>query len=194
MLHISLVSNNIYFKFGLKVLIQKVMQENNKDFFCSSHSVNDDDSTPSHIVFRDFMIVINLKSKIGNHTNPDLSIYIPFSYQLHNIEELTNQIRKAIVIASMTRNDFLKENIYKDIGIKRHSQLSAAELAIVYLIGEGSDMNEISKILRRSERTVNTHCRNAMHKMAMKSRAELYRYASQLAHVRPEDEVMTICL
>lgn len=196
MLDINIVSDNLYFRYGIHGLIQDAIKGHEDKTLYFTFCVTGSDNRAHTLIFRDFMVSVNLRSPDckSDGQQPYLAVHIPFVCQLDKWEEIVIKIKRIILIARMTRDDFLKDDIFKNIGIRRHSQLSVSETTIMYLTGEGKDINEISDILKRSERTVSTHYRNAMSKMGMKSRAMFYRYASQIAHFDPETEVMTVCL
>lgn len=81
----------------------------------------------------------------------------------------------------MNAPGFASHENYKRTGLKQFMQLSSTESKVMLMIGQGYDTVNISRMLGRSEKTVNTHCRNAIRKMGMINRVEFYKYASFIA-------------
>lgn len=57
-----------------------------------------------------------------------------------------------------------------------HERLSGRECDVVIMIASGKKVNEIAKVLSRSEKTISSHLARAREKMNMKSNAEIIRY------------------
>jgi DNA-binding NarL/FixJ family response regulator len=59
------------------------------------------------------------------------------------------------------------------------TQLSAREVEIIHCVAEGNNSKEIANKLYISEHTVKTHRRNIMHKLSVKTSAELIHLATE---------------
>jgi DNA-binding NarL/FixJ family response regulator len=70
-------------------------------------------------------------------------------------------------------------------GHDREEELTPREQEIVKLAAEGNTNREIAEILELSEKTVENHRSNAMHKLGMRDRVELVRYAIRRGLIEP---------
>ena len=66
-----------------------------------------------------------------------------------------------------------------------HSGPTKRERDVVILVAEGRSNKEIGAALNISAKTVESHRRNVMHKLGLKSTAELVRYAVRDGLVQP---------
>ena len=192
MLKILIVNDDIYFAKGLKSLISEVNKDMVKmhiDFAASgSHAA----SNEVHVVFREYLASVRLKKKERTWpsdmcANGNMILHIPFSCHDDNLQEIMGKIKKLLLIASMDHSGISSRERYKNIGLKDFMQLSTTESKVMQLIGEGYNTEFISKMLNRSEKTINTHCRNASRKLGMGNRFEFYRCASFIASSGSKD-------
>ena len=196
---ILIESENVFFKKGLESLIEKSVLEigiNNLAF------INEDDSTAKseiiNIILRDSSISINLFKNKKNINNPypnkeKSTLHIPFICKNKKMPDINRVIEKIIFIASMDGNDFINDDFYRITGLKKHEQLSLTETKIMLLVGRGNNINNISKQINRSERTINAHFRNASRKMKLSKKTDFYNYAKFIATCR-RNERKTLCL
>ncbi len=68
-----------------------------------------------------------------------------------------------------------------------HALLTSRERQVLQLAAEGKTCPEIGARLHLSERTVERHLANAMHKLGLRSQTELVRYALRRRLLPPED-------
>lgn len=199
MLQVTIISNNAYFKSGLRNLLAGMTGGNDTgDALPLTFSFQHDPCTVPDIIFRDFMVTINMISRRGYRNAQAWQergqvIHIPFSCRGLTIEEIAMKVRKIFLVASAGYGAATHTDFYKSAGLKRYSQLSVTENNIMLLTGQGNDTSEISRLLHRSERTIGTHCRNAIKKMGMENRLEFYKYASCLAKYG-EGNGITLCM
>lgn len=199
MLQIVIDSNNGYFELGLQYLLLRMKNHNHQsDDVSLNFTLSKRDISLPDIIFREFMVTINIKHEPGtrkNHSLAEISrtIHIPFICRSHNMDDIILRIRKILLIASMGYGASTRTDIFKAAGLKRYLQLSATENNIMLLTGKGHDASDISRLLHRSERTIGVHCRNAIKKMGMENRLEFYKYATWLARFGNSDEI-TLCL
>ena len=67
----------------------------------------------------------------------------------------------------------------------REEQLTPREEEVVKLVAEAHTNKEIAELLGLSEKTVENHRSNAMHKLGMRDRVELVRYAIRRGLIEP---------
>lgn len=196
---ILIESENVFFKKGLASLIEKSVLEIGINDFAF---ITDDDSTAKseiiNIILRDSSISINLFKNKKNINTPypnqeKSTLHIPFICKNKKMSDIKRIIEKIIFIASMDGNDFINDDFYRVTGLKKHEQLSLTETKIMLLIGRGNNLNNISKQINRSERTINVHFRNASRKMKLSKKTDFYNYAKFIATCR-RNERKTLCL
>lgn len=198
MLKIIIFNDNIYFSKGLKSLILDVsngMLKKRIDFIIPDNYIA---SNEAHIIFRGCLASVRLKKKERTwpsdmYANSNMILHIPFSCHDDNLQGIMGKIKKLLLIASMDYSGVTTREKYKSIGLKDFMQLSTTESKVMQLIGEGHNTEFISKMLNRSEKTINTHCRNASRKLGMVNRVEFYRCASFIANSGSKDWSI-ICL
>jgi DNA-binding NarL/FixJ family response regulator len=78
---------------------------------------------------------------------------------------------------SATLAEHLAGNLMSDTGRPKHEALSDRELQVLRMIGAGKTVKEIGFDLHLSEKTVSTYRTRLLEKMAMRTTAELVRYA-----------------
>jgi DNA-binding NarL/FixJ family response regulator len=66
-----------------------------------------------------------------------------------------------------------------------HAGLTKRERDVVKLVAEGHSNKEVGAALSISAKTVESHRRNVMHKLGLKSAAELVRYAVRIGLIQP---------
>lgn len=194
---ISIESKNLYYSKGLEFLIKESLSENTIKYFLS---VTDDitEADVINITLRDSSISINLfeqtkKVEDLNPNNKKSTIHIPFVCKNRKITDIKWIIEKALFIASLDKHEFINDDFYRITGLKKHEQLSLTETKIMLLIGNGNNVNFISRQLRRSEKTITVHYRNASRKMKLNNKAEFYNYAKFIVSCQ-RNERKTVCL
>lgn len=194
---ISIESKNLYYSKGLEFLIKESLSENTIKYFLS---VTDDitEADVINITLRDSSISINLfeqtkKVEDLNPNNKKSTIHIPFVCKNRKITDIKWIIEKAFFIASLDKHEFINDDFYRITGLKKHEQLSLTETKIMLLIGNGNNVNFISRQLRRSEKTITVHYRNASRKMKLNNKAEFYNYAKFIVSCQ-RNERKTVCL
>ncbi|WP_380182317.1 helix-turn-helix transcriptional regulator [Kalamiella sp. sgz302252] len=152
------------------------------------------------IIFRDIIITIFCKKESSdpfrgkNKADKQVTaLHIPFICRGDNLPQITGKIKKILMIANMNAASLTSREGYKINGLKEFMQLSSTESKVMLMIGQGYDAEAISRILGRSEKTVHTHCRNAIRKMGMLNRMDFYRYASFIARSEGK-KGNTLCL
>lgn len=188
MLKIAVVSDNLYYRKGLETLIMKAGHTVRDGVISIVSASNRAAAEEADIVFRDIMISVfsdkNKREKSSRKIraeNSSSALHIPFICRGDNLPQITGKIRKILMIAGSNSLGFSSRENYKITGLKGFMQLSSTESKVMLMIGQGYDTGNISKMLGRSEKTVNTHCRNAIRKMGMINRVEFYKYASFIA-------------
>jgi DNA-binding NarL/FixJ family response regulator len=81
-----------------------------------------------------------------------------------------------------------QQALIKDVlgrGESREEQLTPREEEVVKLVAEAHTNKEIAALLGLSEKTVENHRANAMHKLGMRDRVELVRYAIRRGLIEP---------
>jgi Response regulator containing a CheY-like receiver domain and an HTH DNA-binding domain len=150
----------------------------------------------SVVIFREN--VVSLQYHTNNHliehgNNGVCSLDIPFICSDLNLDEIRIKLEK---IALITRLPYFQcdiKTLYQRLGIKEYQQLSSMEYTVLSYYGKGYGPQDIALKLDCSEKNVNTHCRNAMRKMGMLKRMELYQYASVIASNDGRKRI-TLCL
>lgn len=191
---ISVESKNLYYCKGLEFLIKESLsQEKIENFLPVTDHIAACDSI--NITLRDSSISINLyeKTKDWNPNRKKSTIHIPFVCRNKKMTDIRWIIEKALFIASLDKHKFINDDFYRMTGLKKHEQLSLTETKIMLLIGNGNNVELISRQLRRSEKTITVHCRNASRKMKLNNKAEFYNYAKFIVSCR-RNERKTLCL
>jgi len=195
---IRIASDNIYYISGLESLIKDMMDAHEREKFSFVAAKNEQAPGVTNIVFRDMMVSIFLhkKEKLWYRHEGEgktVVLHIPFICRNENLPAITGKIRKILTISETECTQFSRQRNYRSIGLKDFMQLSATENKIIFLIGKGYRPECISRMLNRSEKTINTHCRNAIRKLGMINRVEFYKYASFVASCTNK-EWNTLCL
>lgn len=198
MFRVIILSEDYYFANGLSELIKSsVLSHPDIKILKSDRGENVDRGT---IIFRESLVSIHLGDKekglslLKDTKKPSsMTIHIPFLGRNSSLTELSIRLKKILMIAEMDLTYFMSCDMPKAVGIKKHLQLSLTEEKIMLLIGKGYDSANISKILSRSEKTINTHFRHAARKLGFINRADFYKYASFLAHSESRG-IKTLCL
>jgi len=188
MLKITVASEDVFYRKGLESLIVKTGNII-KDGLVEILSDKDGSAVAeADIVFRDIMISISFNNNRcgrfagkGRAENSLPTLHIPFTCRGDNLQQITGKIKKILLIASNNALYATSRESCKIAGLKKFMQLSSTESKVMLMVGQGYDTGNISRMLGRSEKTVNTHCRNAIRKMGMLNRVEFYKYASYIA-------------
>lgn len=195
---VSLQSDNLYYTFGLSLLVNEVNSVLSKSPLYFLVGESSSDSNEKNIIFRDMMVSVHLKKENrrwkSDNISPCKEIYhIPFGCRQNSLSEIMGKLEKILLIAHMDYSSFIRPENHKSIGLKDFRQLSLTECKVLLLIGKGYNIGHISRMLNRSEKTINTHYRNTIRKLGMLNRAEFYKYASFIAHGASKD-CNTLCL
>jgi DNA-binding CsgD family transcriptional regulator len=188
--NVKIVSDNYFYKYGLRKMISLLNLE------CHSLRSLEFTSSPT-IVFRKSLVSIcypipPADSKGITYTS-HFSIDIPFVCDSLSINEVQAKLEKIIILSHIKITAENIKNIHEKMGAKRYMQLSSMENIVLRLIGKGYWIQDISVKLNCSEKTVSTHCRNAMRKMGIVKKSELYHYASWVVQHADKDRI-TLCL
>ncbi|MTD28134.1 helix-turn-helix domain-containing protein [Erwinia sorbitola] len=191
-------SENVFYKKGLETLILALAVKQGTGAVIIADCVRTREGDVINVIFRDSAISINMFKKDNPSYKSALkeskeTIQVPFSCRNRKLTEIGWMIEKILFIASMSLDDFVNDDFYQVTGLRKHEQLSLTEANIVLLIGKGNNVRVISKELRRSEKTINVHCRNASRKMGMINKVDFYNYAKFIATCR-KNERKTLCL
>ncbi|KFK94343.1 hypothetical protein IV04_07260 [Serratia sp. Ag1] len=159
-----------------------------------SHSID-----KANIIFSDLMVTVNIFDKTrccekrhyvkGNK----LTVHIPFKNQDACLTEIALKMKRILHIAKLNYHPMKDLDIYKDFGLKKHLQPSTTESKIMFLVGEGHNIQDISKIMNRSELTVGNHCRSITKKMGGVNRVEFYKCALMMANFASKERLL-LCL
>lgn len=151
----------------------------------------------ANIIFRKAMVSINYcipPADSGNPQHPKvLSVDIPFVCDTLSINEIQVKLEKILSLARMTFLSSNKKEIYQQVGAKRYLQLSSMENQVLHYLGKGCCAQDIAAELGCTEKTVSTHSRNAMRKMGIVKKSELYHYAAWVVQ-HTDKERITLCL
>ncbi|MEW5558881.1 helix-turn-helix transcriptional regulator [Enterobacter asburiae] len=189
--NVTIVSNDYFYKYGLRKMITLV--EPPPDNSSSTWHRN----SPADITFRKSVVSINYHLKPSppakhRHSTP-FSIDIPFNCDSLTINEVQAKLEKILSLARLPLSEENKKDIFQKIGGRRYLQLSAMENQVLHNLGKGYCAQDIAAILGCTDKTVSTHCRNAMRKMGITKKSELYHYASWMVqHI--DSERITLCL
>ncbi|CAH6320573.1 helix-turn-helix domain-containing protein [Pantoea agglomerans] len=202
MLNILLVDYDFYHRKGLSTLIYNQLAKKGKERVCFLLPSQNDNQGVVDIIFRNDMVTIYIEDKNKRCTTAEtleqspgkITIHVPFTLRNQPLNVVSQKIKKIVEIASSDYRELAnKEDVCWRLGLKQHTQLSDTENHVMVMIGHGYDSNHISKIMKRSKKTISTHYRNASRKIGMSNRAEFYRFASFIASCRREER-NTICL
>lgn len=202
MLNVLLMDHDFYQRKGLSILIYEQLAEKGYCPVCFLLPSQEENQNLANILFRKDMVTIHVFNKIQNNNRDDLiqeepqklTIHVPFKIRHQSLSDITIKISKILTIA---KSDYLslinKDEVCWRFGLKQYAQLSSTESDVMMLIGRGYDSTDISKMLKRSRKTISTHYRNASRKIGVSNRAEFYRFASLVASCQ-HGQRNTICL
>lgn len=188
--NVTIISDNHYYNYGLRKMITSL----NTDVHTRAPQ-----SLPTHstITFRKTLVSINycLLSKDPRKHRPPVpfSIDIPFNCRGLSINEIQAKLEKILSLSNIILADDNNINIYESVGAKRYQQLSSMENQVLLYLGQGFCTQKIATKFGCSEKTVSTHCRNAMRKMGITKKSELYHYASWVSQ-HTDNKRITFCL
>ncbi|MRS88779.1 hypothetical protein GJV04_01840 [Enterobacteriaceae bacterium RIT714] len=182
--NIKVYTDNYYYKFGLYQMLAH---------FCRFENPLPDSKIVKGkacgIVFRQ-----NVASIIYPKNEQTVqTLDIPFVCNTLNLSEINAKLEKIMMMTHYPYFECDKRVVYQRLGIKSYHQLSGAEYTVLCYCGKGYRPKDIANVLECSEKTVNTHCRNAMRKMGMSKRTELYQYATMIM-CNEGRERSTLCL
>ncbi|WP_421531683.1 LuxR C-terminal-related transcriptional regulator [Lelliottia amnigena] len=190
--NIKILSDNYYYRLGVYHLLDEIYHLNSP----MNSNTESKELKASVVIFREN--VVSLQYHTNNHliehgNNGVCSLDIPFICSDLNLDEIRIKLEK---IALITRLPYFQcdiKTLYQRLGIKEYQQLSSMEYTVLSYYGKGYGPQDIALKLDCSEKNVNTHCRNAMRKMGMLKRMELYQYASVIASNDGRKRI-TLCL
>ena len=103
-----------------------------------------------------------------------LNLGISGAFDKHRpLNELDNAVACVLKGKRYVSSSFCASLATTKIGEVAHKSLSAKELEVVRLYGQGLGGREIAKRLNRSEKTISRQKRTAMHKLGLRSLSEL---------------------
>lgn len=181
--NVNIDTDNYYYKFGLYQMLAHIyrFEKPLPGIKKMQGQVN--------IIFRQ-----NIASIIyPTHEPTSNTLDIPFVCNTLNLSEINAKLEKIMMVTQYPYFECDKQVMYQRLGIKSYHQLSCTEFTVLRYCGKGFRPREIALILDCSEKTVNTHCRNAMRKMGMSKRVELYQYATLIMCDEGRERV-TLCL
>lgn len=204
MLNILMMDYNFYQRMGLSFLIFERLDDEHKEDIFFLLPTDERNEEIADIIFRNDMVTIHVDNKGSFRGVSDFdyvdedqgkkTIHIPFLTKNQSINDVLFKLKKLLAIARADCYSLAdKDDVYWTFGLKKYAQLSHTEKDVMILIGRGYNNADISKILKRSIKTISTHYRNASRKMGAANRAEFYRYASFIANCQREDR-NTLCL
>ncbi|MFV8799373.1 helix-turn-helix domain-containing protein [Yersinia sp. LJYL362] len=200
MLNLAITSQNNFYELGLLSLIQNTFDKEGCENYLFIDSYENKDKFRANVVFKDLMVIINIYQESETIDNcpsssnkPMMTLNIPFKSNQLDIYNIISKIKKIFVIARLSYFNITKHDAFKQLGLKSNIQLSITESKVVELTGQGHCVTNISKILKRSEKTVLTHRRNASRKLGMLNRLEFYNYASYMKN-HSNGETVLVCI
>ncbi|WP_330982234.1 MULTISPECIES: helix-turn-helix transcriptional regulator [Enterobacterales] len=189
--NITILNDNYFYKFGLWEMISFL---NNTPGQVKTVSRI---SSPANIIFRKVVVSINYtippSGSVPSQSSDMFSIDIPFFCDSLSINEIQAKLEKIISLSRIKLPEDRKKGFYQNIGAKRYLQLSSMENQVLYYVGKCYSPQSIASILGCADKTVSTHCRNAMRKMGTTKKSELYHYAAWVAQHTGRDRI-TLCL
>jgi len=202
MLNILLIDSNYYQVSGLSFLITDNVNERDIAEFCFLLPSEKKSFDIANVILQDLIVTIQvfkksnkkLLSRENNFDNEKIIVHVPFFTKNQSIKDISFKMEKILSIAITDYNILTQreEAIWK-LGLKEYAQLSDNESNIMIMIGQGYNIDDISKRLKRSRKTIRTHYRNAKRKMGFTNIAEFCRFASFIANCS-EEERNTICI
>lgn len=189
--NVTIVSNDYFYKYGLRKMITLVEPPSNNS------SATWHRNSPADITFSKSVASINYYLKPSppakHRHSPSFSIDIPFNCDSLTINEVQAKLEKILTLARLPLSEENKKDIFQKIGGRRYLQLSAMENRVLHNLGKGYCIQDIAAIFGCTDKTVSTHCRNAMRKMGITKKSELYHYASWMVQ-HSDSERLTLCL
>ena len=189
--NVTILSNNYYFRYGLYRMIARI---NRNDIVQNKRNGH---VSIANIVFRKTIVSINYAVNTEPPNLPgiakEFAVDIPFTCDSLSITEVLAKLERIISLSRLTLSQVNDKNIYQKMGAKNHLQLSNTENKVLRYFGMGYCPQDIAQKLGCSDKTVSTHCRNAMRKMGISKKSELYRFAFCITqHI--DIERITLCL
>ncbi|MNZ51504.1 hypothetical protein FCH31_02020 [Lelliottia amnigena] len=190
--NIKISSDNYYYRLGVYHLLDEIYHLDSP----MNTNTESRELKASVVIFRENAVTLqyHTSSHFIEHGNNDVcSLDIPFICSDLNLDEIRIKLEK---IALITRLPYFQcdiKTLYLRLGIKEYQQLSSMEYTVLRYYGKGFGPQDIALKLDCSEKNVNTHCRNAMRKMGMLKKMELYHYASVIASNDGRERI-TLCL
>ena len=189
--NVTILSNNYYFKYGLYKMIARLDRNE------VALNTRDENVSDANIVFRKTIVSINYAVNTEPPDAPsaakELAVDIPFSCDSLSITEVQAKLEKILSLSHLNLSSANDKIIFQQMGVKNHQQLSNTENKVLRYFGMGYCPQDIAKKLGCSDKTVSTHCRNAMRKMGISKKSELYRFASCIMQHLDRERV-TLCL
>ncbi|WP_431224261.1 helix-turn-helix domain-containing protein [Serratia sp. L9] len=181
MLNINIRSHNEFYKLGLLSFLEDSLQSENNGPYTIMSDPNSDIINGANIIFTEQMAILNIFSpnKVtdnGAVNHPHITIHITLNTSWLFLEGASTVVGRIINWARLSYKELTLDEFYRKMMARNHTQLSRTENQVVMLMSQGYDTFNISKILNRSEKTVYTHRRNAIKKLGMHNRLELYKY------------------
>lgn len=198
MRQVKIESENVYYHIGLQALLDRINEKERGDRPSPDISCHNNDKVSVSVLFKDFMARIDIAGR-PSVTIPAVDmrackvIHVPFFCKGYTLDECHIKIKRILELATLEDNAHSGVTLSENPRLKKLPQLSPAENNVTALIGKGKTVKCISGILKRSERTIGTHCRNAINKMGMDNRLDFYRYAFYIEQFGGQNAI-TVCL
>lgn len=180
MLNITIRSYNEFYKLGLLSILDNLQDEIIDPYLITDDPMSDIKDN-ANIIFTEQMAIINIftHNRIGDNggvNHPHTTLHITLNTSWLFLEGAATVVERITNWAKLNYKELTLDEFYRKIMARNHTKLSTTENDVVMLISQGYDTFNISKILNCSEKTIYTHRRNAIKKLGMINRLELYKY------------------
>ncbi|PVZ78165.1 hypothetical protein C9426_35105 [Serratia sp. S1B] len=188
---VEISSDNYYFKYGLYKMISQL---NYSDITLNTKG---NAILNANIIFNETTASINCviseESRDGSLSVKNVTIYIPFFCTSLSQAEVMAKLEKIMSLSELTRLSVNEQDIYQKIKVRPQLQLSNTENKVLGYFGEGYRTKDIANKLCCSDKTINTHRRNAMRKLGISKKSELYNFGASVIQ-NTNSEKVTLCL
>ncbi|WP_193764904.1 helix-turn-helix transcriptional regulator [Hafnia alvei] len=189
MIKILLKEYNSFQKLGLSSLISS--QAISKNRVVELLSPSSESEELADILFHKNIVTVRLNK---HPTNKKPKIYVPFLMRNKTVSEISTVIDKLLELACIeSRVFYCKDELYMNLHLSGHMQISNMENNVMTLIGKGNSYASVAGLLNRSPKTISAHCRSITRKMGAANRAEFFQYASFIAGCENEEKY-DLCL
>lgn len=187
---VLILSDNIYYRYGIWEMLSDICASD-IEFICKRPPFIAPDIIFSEAVAS---IYVSLKTADRGKKKTDKTLLdIPFFCSSMSFSQIQIKLEKIMSIIYTGLTFSHREDIYHHFGVKAYQQISQMEDKVIRFIGKGYSVEDIATTLNSSEKTVKTHCRNAMRKMALTTKVEFYHFAREIAW-DTNMERLTLCI